>query len=56
MNSDTIKLLKECDAGVKMAVSSIDEVLDDILSPELKKILLQSKEHHENLGNTIHSL
>ena len=28
-NEDTIKLLKECDAGSKMAVTSIDEVLDD---------------------------
>ena len=27
-NDDTIKLLKECDAGSKMAVTSIDEVMD----------------------------
>ena len=25
---DTIKLLRECDAGIKMGVSSIEEVLD----------------------------
>ena len=25
---DTVKLLKECDAGTKMAVSSIDDVLE----------------------------
>ncbi len=29
-NSDTVKLLKECDAGSKMAVSSIDDVLDKV--------------------------
>ena len=27
MNNDTIELLKECNAEVKMGVSSIDEVL-----------------------------
>ena len=28
IEQDTIKLLRECDAGIKMGVSSIDEVLD----------------------------
>lgn len=28
MNNDTILLLKECDSGLKMAISSLDEVLD----------------------------
>ena len=39
---DTINLLKECDAGVKMGVSTIDEVLDNIQSTVLstKSILL----------------
>ena len=26
--TDTIKLLRECDAGIKMGVSSINEVLE----------------------------
>ena len=30
VNSDTIKLLKECDAGSKMAVASIDDVVKHI--------------------------
>ena len=55
-NSDTIHLLKECDAGTKMAVTSIDEVMEYIHAPELKELLTKSKEHHENLGNEIHSL
>ena len=38
-NDDTIKLLKECDAGSKMAVTSIDDVLDDIQDEKLKKLL-----------------
>ena len=54
-NDDTIKLLKECDAGSKMAVTSIDEVLDDIQDEKLKKILIDSKDHHTKLGNEIHA-
>ena len=28
IESDTIKLLRECDAGIKMGVASIEDVLD----------------------------
>ena len=30
VNSDTVKLLQECDAGTKMAVRSINEVLENV--------------------------
>ena len=53
-NDDTIKLLKECDAGSKMAVTSIDDVLDDVQDEKMKKLLIESKEHHSKLGNEIH--
>lgn len=55
-NKDTIHLLKECDAGSKMAVTSIDEVLEYTQNQTLKQLLSKSKEHHETLGNEIHSL
>ncbi|MCM1181655.1 MAG: hypothetical protein NC347_15490 [Clostridium sp.] len=55
-NSDTIYLLKECDSGTKMAVSSIDEVLDKTSDSKLKQLLSESRSHHEKLGNEIHSL
>lgn len=55
-NKDTICLLKECDAGTKMAVTSIDEIMDRIHDSKLKKLLNESKEHHEKLGNEIHAL
>jgi len=55
-NSDTVKLLKECDSGSKMAVTSIDEVLDKTYDMQLKKLLQESKEHHEKLGNELHEL
>lgn len=55
-NSDTIKLLKECDAGSKMAVSSIDDVVEKIRDSSMKSLLQESKAHHEKLGNELHSL
>ena len=56
VNTDTVNLLKECDAGSKMAVSSIDDVMDNVSDFDLKMLLKESKEHHERLGNEIHSL
>lgn len=53
---DSVKLLKECDAGTKMAVSSIDDVLENVCDCKLKELLQESKDHHEVLGNEIHSL
>ena len=50
---DSIKLLKECDAGTKMAVSSIDEVLENVCDLRMKQLLQESKEHHEKLENDI---
>ncbi len=55
-NTDTIYLLKECDAGTKMGISSIDEVLDSTQSNKLKQLLTESREHHEKLENDLHSL
>ena len=53
---DTIKLLQECDAGTKMAVASIDNMLDKVGSQQLKNVLEESKSHHESLGNQIHDM
>ncbi len=55
-SEDTVNLLKECDSGSKMAVSSIDEVLESVQSAGMKQLLSESKAHHEKLGNEIHSL
>ena len=56
IEQDTIKLLRECDAGVKMGVDSIDDVLDDVKSEELKKCLNESKEKHIVLKDEIQTL
>ena len=53
---DTIKLLQECDAGTKMGVSSIDDVLEKVRDEKLKKLLSESKAHHEKLEEDIEHL
>ena len=50
IEQDTIRLLRECDAGVKMGVSSIDEVLGYVQADAFKKYLSDCKQEHEKLG------
>jgi hypothetical protein len=55
-SNDTIELLKQCNFGVKMGVSSIDEVLDYVKDDKLKDILNRSKNKHSVLGNETHTM
>ncbi len=50
---DTIKLLRECDAGVKMGISSIDDVLHRVKDKKMQSLLSQCKKAHEDLQNQI---
>lgn len=50
---DTIELLRECDAGVKMGIASICEVLDHTRSEALKSTLSDCKTKHEQLQEEI---
>ena len=36
IEQDTIRLLRECDAGIKMGVSSIDDVFDYVSSDDFR--------------------
>ena len=56
IESDTIKLLRECDAGVKMGVTSINEVYEHVKSREFQECLNRCKEEHEKLGDEIRLL
>ena len=49
IEQDTIKFLRECDAGVKMGISSIDDVLEHTRHKDFKKKLTDCKEAHEDL-------
>ncbi|PJJ27887.1 hypothetical protein [Lacrimispora celerecrescens] len=54
--SDTINLLRECDAGIKMGVASIDEVLEYAYDDKLKKYLIDCKDKHVKLKEEIRTL
>lgn len=56
IEQDTIKLLRECDAGIKMGVSAIDEVLEYVKSDELKMYLNENKDEHNNLDKKLQEL
>ncbi len=49
IEQDTIRLLRECDAGIKMGVSTIDEVLDNVHDSRFKELLDSSKSKHQQL-------
>ncbi|WP_312648342.1 hypothetical protein [Aminipila sp.] len=53
---DTIELLKECNAGIKMGVGSIDEVLDKVQDSKLKQLLSTCKTEHQQLESESHIL
>ena len=53
IENDTIKLLRECDAGVKMGTASIDDVIEYVASDILRKYLSECKIEHEKLNNEI---
>lgn len=56
VEQDTIKLLRECDAGVKMGIDSIEDVVEHIASDSLKKYLTDCREEHEKLAKEIEQL
>jgi hypothetical protein len=53
VEQDTIKLLRECDSGVKMGVESINEVIDYVSSDKLRKRLEKCKDEHDKLDREI---
>ena len=56
IESDTIKLLQECDAGIKMGVESIDEVLNYVRNETFRKYLTDCKNEHNKLKEEIQLL
>lgn len=56
IEDDTIKLLRECDAGIKMGVASIDEVQGYVHDGTLRKYLADCKDEHDKLKEEIQIL
>ena len=56
IEQDTVKLLRECDAGTKMGISSITEVLTHVKKEDFQKKLTVCTEEHEKLQTEIDRL
>lgn len=56
VEQDTIRLLRECDAGVKMGISSIGEVLSHVKDADLKQNLAETKRDHEILEQDLRTM
>ena len=56
IENDTIKLLRECDAGVKMGTASIDDVLDRVDDKHFRSLLSDCKQEHNKLQDEVQSL
>lgn len=53
IEQDTIKLLRECDAGVKMGISSIEDVVDKVQASKFRQQLANSRADHQQLEKEI---
>ncbi len=53
IEQDTIRLLRECDAGIRMGVASIDDVMDDAEQPGLRQALAECRNGHTALAKEV---
>ena len=56
VEQDTIKLLRECDAGIKMGVKSIDDVYEHVKSDKMREFLNASKDEHDEIDKELQQL
>lgn len=50
---DTVELLKECDAGIRMGIASLEQVIEKVKDEKLRQILEESKTGHEALQDEL---
>ena len=53
IHQDTVRLLRECDSGVRMGVASLSKVTERTRSPRLTSMLDESRKEHCRLGEEI---
>lgn len=56
IEQDTIRLLHECDAGIKMGIESIDEILEFVSDHSLKECLMESRNDNLKMQGEIQVL
>ena len=53
IEQDTVRLLRECDAGVKMGIASLDDVMNQVHDQKLRDCLAGCRNKHEELDGEI---
>lgn len=56
IEKDTIKLLKECDSGIKMGVKSIDDMIGYVKDEKMKNILKDSRDDHIKIKDNLQDM
>ena len=56
MNEDTVRLLKECNSGCKMAANSMEQVLPYISNDKLKSLIMNYNDKHIKIGDECHQM
>ena len=51
MNNDTIKLLRECNLGCKMAVNSLNQISEYVTNSNFADLVNKSIKEHEKMGD-----
>ena len=53
---ETVAILRECDAGVKMALASLDDVWEHVQHAELRAIINTTRAQHQSVGREVQQL
>ena len=56
IEKDTVRLLRECDAGVKMGIDSIEDVTDNVKDEGFRRILEEAKRRHKVIEKDVLSM
>ena len=56
IEQDTVRLLRECDAGITMGIDSIEDVLDRVRSTDLRDMLTNCQREHQKLRAEVEQL
>ena len=53
---ESVAILRECDAGVKMALASLDDVWEHVQHCDLRAILNTTRAQHQSVGREVQQL
>lgn len=56
IHQDTVRLLRECDAGVKMGIASLDDVMPHVKNEHLRARLDACRQGHKTLSHDIQQM